>query len=108
MNVVSDDVLNLVLKEQAAADEAHGPIHSYHEGYALLKEEIEETEERLDEVQFLFDMAWSLIRADLSPKEAVASIKHTAEMLACEAIQVAAVCSRVLVVNENAREGSEA
>ena len=74
---------------------------SLHEGYAVLKEEVEEAGEELTTVKAGLEVVWDAIRrSDAYTKEEI--IKHVqaeidaAERLALEACQVAAVCNKIL------------
>jgi hypothetical protein len=75
----------------------HGAVYaSEHEGYAVLKEEIEEAAECLDVVNKNLAYVWALIKGN-HIKKSYASIEETKQYaiaLAEEATQVAAVCER--------------
>lgn len=97
MNVVSDQVKELVQREYRQAKKDHKPIASLHEGYAVLLEEVEETQEVCNFLNEYTEMFWQNVRCD-DPAYAeynVKSILSVAIDTACEAIQVAAVCKRI-------------
>lgn len=96
MNAVKDQVTNLVEIELAAANEKYPAFHSAHEGYAVILEEVEEAKEYMDTVMASMEFVWSGTRRDLCFVEEVEHIKNTAERLACEAIQVAAMAQKYL------------
>lgn len=98
MNVVKEHVKFLVNKEYEAVNETHKPIASMHEGYAVLLEEIEEVCEACEELKRRNNDFWYEIRTnhDEYLKSAVAKMLETSVEVACEAIQVAAVCRRIL------------
>lgn len=98
MNVVHDEVLALVQKEHDAATEKYGPIASLHEGYAVLLEEVEETKEAVSRVEHHTAFMWKHLRENSkeSALRRVEYIKAQSIQAACEAIQVAAVCKRIL------------
>lgn len=98
MNVVIDQVKELVQREYRQAKKDHNPIASLHEGYALLLEESEETQEVCDQLKEYTELFWQNVRCD-DPAYAeynVKSILSVAIDTACEAIQVAAVCKRIM------------
>lgn len=98
MNVVSDKVEALVRMEYEADCKDHGPLASLHEGYAVLKEEVEEAREELKEIKFKLYGFWRYVRED-SPayaQETAKKMEKNAILAACEAIQVAAVCKRIM------------
>ena len=91
--------------EQAVAYELQNIVKNYgatyaseHEGYAVLKEEIEEAEECLDCINKNLAYIWALIKNNHIQKgrEALEETKQYAIALAEEATQVAAVCERFL------------
>lgn len=97
MNVVSDKVEALVQLEYEADCKDHGPLASLHEGYAVLKEEVEEMGEASENIKGFLDGIWRALRVD-NEKMAISWAKRAkihAMHAACEAIQVAAVCKRI-------------
>jgi len=97
MKMLIDGVRELAMKELARAVEIHGSdFHSDHECYAVLKEEIEETE---DEVRLLgeeLQRLWLDVKSDNS-QNAQQKIKYMqiiAEKAAAELIQVVAMCQK--------------
>lgn len=98
MNVVKEHVKFLVNKEYEAANENHKPIASLHEGYAVLLEEIEEVCEACEELKRRNDVFWYEIRNnnDKYLESVIGKMLDASIEAACEAIQVAAVCRRIL------------
>lgn len=98
MNVVHDEVLALVQKEHDAAAEKYGPIASLHEGYAVLLEEVDELSEACNEIKRRMQIIWHDLRNNDNKDFMYIDnlIKSSAVLAACEAIQVAAVCQRIL------------
>ena len=91
--------------EQAVAYELqnivrkYGPTYaSQHEAYAVLKEEIEEAAEDMEQINRDLAYLWALIKNNHIKKgrEALEETKQYAIALAEEATQVAAVCERFL------------
>lgn len=88
---------------QAETDEAKltfGETYSSnHEAYAVLKEEVEEAEEKIDEMNHNLNWFWSCIRHGESKPDFIGTIERmqkAAENLAMEACQIAAVCNKIL------------
>ena len=98
MIVTRDAVKELAAQEYVAAEAAYPPVHSLHEGYAVLLEEIAETEEALDQAKDRLCRLWAAVREDKREWSAMltASAQDFAEQVACEALQSAAVCRRLL------------
>lgn len=109
MNVVKDEVLQLVKKEYDNANKVYGPIHSMHEGYAVLLEELEETEECIRYAKTNSNYMWSFIRAnklECTEYQAECLMKNALNT-ACESIQVAAVCNRIIDFCKEKEHGKE-
>jgi hypothetical protein len=85
--------------ELSNACELYGEkYHSLHEGYAVLKEEIEEAANNLNYINENFADLWECVKSDdeLSVKSQARFIAFGAVQLALEAIQVAAVARKIL------------
>jgi uncharacterized protein YecA (UPF0149 family) len=69
---------------------------SEHEGYAVLKEEIEEAADDLDQLNKDLAYLWALIKNNhiKNGNGTISEARDYAVMLAQEAVQVAAVCER--------------
>ena len=75
----------------------HGAFYeSEHEGYAVLKEEIEEAADDLEQLNKDLAYLWALIKKNHIKKGggAISEARDYAVLLAQEAVQVAAVCER--------------
>lgn len=94
MNAVEQDVRALVDKELAAANERFPQFHSQHEGYAVILEEMQETEEAIRLAKIGLEIAWRNIRDDIGAEVEISGLKDRAIQVACEAIQVAAMCRK--------------
>lgn len=70
--------------------------HTEHEGYAVLKEEIEEAEEEVKIINDFFSRLWINIKKNEHFVCELKGIKGRAELLAHEAFQVSAVCQKFL------------
>lgn len=94
---------NIDLINQAIENEykkmcsTHGAkYHTEHEGYAVLKEEIEEAEEEVKIINDFFSRLWINIKKNEHFVCELKGIKGRAEFLAQEACQVSAVCQKFL------------
>jgi hypothetical protein len=95
-----DKLLNTV--KQAVAEElgrtyseyGYSDFNSAHEGYAIIKEEIEEAEIELNRIKQKIGWAWESIKSNENPDDAIDSIKRYGTYLACEAIQIAAMAEK--------------
>lgn len=94
MNAIKDDVQKLVQKELNNANEKFALFNSPHEGYAVIKEEIEECMDDTTEILEAFAAAWYKIKNNDSAFDEIREVKNFAEHLATEAIQVAAMCDK--------------
>lgn len=95
----SESIRQAVAYELQNIIKEHGAVYaSEHEGYAVLKEEIEEAAEFLDDMNKDLAYIWALIRNNhiWRGQEAIAETKKYAIELANEAVQCAAVCERFL------------
>ena len=96
VNAIENDIRALVDKELAAANERFPQFHSEHEGYAVIKEEVDELKEYTDLINNRMIYLWAKIRFNNSYEELVPRIYDDAINAACEAIQVAAMCKKFL------------
>lgn len=104
MNAIETEVRALVDKELAAANERFPQFHSQHEGWAVIKEEMEETEEELAKMKIYLAGAWGNITSDVQANSDIESLKQRAINAACEAIQVAAMCKKFLEMEDKTSE----
>ena len=90
------NVQDAVLAELANAVRNYGAsYHSLHEGYAVLLEEVEEAEDDLRLINNNLGLLWQSIKSnDLNDTVLLTDIEGTAQLLALEAIQIAAVCAK--------------
>lgn len=83
------------LEHKTIVEEYGDGYHSTHEGYAVLREEIEEAKEKLDSVKTWHGKIWACIRDNMDISEyKLKRIESEAMDLAAEAVQIAAVCRR--------------
>lgn len=72
--------------------------NSLHEGYAVLKEEVEEAGDKLKAITFHLDVFWRMVKhnEEKAGKKTIALLADDAKQLALEAVQVCAVCNKIL------------
>lgn len=95
MNKIISKLPALVNEELAAANAVNGLFHSLHEGYAVLREEVEEASEALNAVKESLDMIWLGCRNNNPRWVALTEAERDALHLAGEAIQAAAMARKL-------------
>lgn len=97
MNAVENQVRELVKVELAAANKKFPPFHSAHEGWAVIREELDELETETEMAAASLAEAWEHIKDnDQAAKDEIEWLWQYAINAACEAIQVAAMCQKFL------------
>jgi hypothetical protein len=81
---------------EKAAIENGSTFNSQHEGYAVILEEVQEAKEELDRVEQKLKLVWGATRRDEYPAEAIQMLNHYAKLVACEAIQAAAMAQKLM------------
>lgn len=106
MNAIENDVNELVFKELNSANERFPLFNSPHQGYAVVKEEIEETMDGMNLLLEIFANAWAGIKKNEPVFEQFRAVKEIAKNVAIEAIQVAAMCDKYnMSLADNAKDG---
>ena len=104
MNAIEHLLPGLVEKELQAANAKFPPFASLHEGYAVMKEEVDECGDAMTLLDSLSNCLWGMIKADAHSFENLASMAGTIEKdaihLAAEAIQVAAMARKFLALQD--------
>lgn len=93
----SESIDKAVVYELQNIVKNYGAVYaSEHEAYAVLKEEIEEAAEDMEQINRNLAYLWALIKNNhiKAGGGAIAETIDYAKMLAQEAVQVAAVCER--------------
>lgn len=86
----------------------YGPTyHSTHEGYAILKEEVEEAADDLHELEWMLEVLWQNIRINYKVDDDLTKLKGVAVALAGEAVQCAAVLEKFLSSVEEIKHGKK-
>jgi hypothetical protein len=98
LNVIQDDIRDAIEKELCGANERFPLFASLHEAIAVIAEERDEAAAELDRLKMLFDCAWEHIKKDgqADALHCITMMKFTAESLAIEACQVAAMCEKAI------------
>lgn len=98
MDAIKDDIRDAVEKELASACEKFPMFSSLHEGYAVLKEEYEESMEEMTCIKTCIDLMWNQVKLNNSKLALshAARIKYAAERLAIEACQVSAMAEKMI------------
>ena len=94
MNAVEKDVEILTFKELNSANDQFPLFHSQHEGYAVIKEEIEEAMDGMNGLLEVFSNAWAAIKKNEDATVQMKMVGTLAQQVAIEAIQVAAMCDK--------------
>ena len=96
----------LIMDELVKANREHGLFHSLHEGYAILKEEIEEANDEITLLTGDIGLIWSACKSDNAKwanqlsKDAYTDAVHLIE----EAVQVAAMARKLMLYAEAVSE----
>ena len=88
-----------VENELENANDKFPMFNSSHEGYAIILEEVEEAKCEMDMVTYDIQAAWELIKANKTSLPMIKALKNRAILLAAEAIQVAAMCTKFIDSN---------
>ena len=108
MNAVKEDVEKLVQKELESANQRFPMFRSDHEGAAVILEEIEEAKTEMEETEKNFNVLWAHVKLNngMICSSHADDLRRRACMLACEAIQVAAMAQK-FIDSQKEREKSE-
>lgn len=98
-NDTKTSVSNAINSEYENAVETWGnKYNSLHEGYAVLKEEVEESETEMSLIKDELKTFWDLVKFGETGNlklQTIDNMRRAAERLALEAVQVAAVCMKI-------------
>lgn len=94
--------------ERRDAYATFGDLHSRNEAYGVLAEEIDEAREQMAQMMHYFDRLLRVIRCDLRELGSdLGQIRRSAQLAACECIQVSAVAQRFLdLIDKEKRDES--
>jgi len=71
-------------------------FRSTHEGYAIIKEEVEEAADEMESIDSWLEQGWRYIKANQNAIDEIVAMKQHAINLAAESIQVAAMCQKFI------------
>lgn len=94
MNAIENDVNELVFKELNNANEKFPLFTSEHQGYAVIKEEVEEVMDGMNLLLEVFAEGWKNTKQNKPASELFGVVGKLAKNVAIEAIQVAAMCDK--------------
>lgn len=75
-------------------NEQHPLFASNHEGAAVLLEEIEEARDEMERIKSAYDLLWRSIKHDMMSIRELEPLRKHATLCAAECIQVAAMCEK--------------
>lgn len=95
---MKESIEKLIAEELQKANAKFPPFASRHEGAAVIREEIEEAEQELQNLQTNHNIFWQYIKRKGEPGEChyLAKMREKAINLTEEAIQVAAMCDKYM------------
>lgn len=98
MNAVQADIQNLIKVELNEANKVNPQFNSAHEGYAVILEESDEVNMEVVAMSDCLTELWRSVKANNNGKSTinVCLLRAAAVNLACEAVQVAAMCDKLL------------
>ena len=99
----------IIQEERSDADRKYPLFSSLHEGESVMREEIEEVSEVLDEIMEAHNWIWKAVRANKSEtvKSAAKTIAKLSRKLIAESVQVAAVAGKIVdSINRSEKRGS--
>lgn len=98
------EVTEAIENELSAANKAFPGFNSTHEGYAVILEEAQETEDEMRKTGMNLNALWQATRMNQTQKqirEIAEAIRESARDMAAEAIQTAAIQKRGTIVEYN-------
>ena len=102
MQNLINNINPLVDKELKEANVQFPMFNSAHEGYAIIKEEVEEAEVELERVNDELNYAWLFVKSNDNESVLmnIKDLKEKAILLAAESIQVAAMAQKFIDSSE--------
>ena len=91
-----NEIKGLICNELISAEKKFKPFNSAHEGYAILKEEVEELEDNINYINEYLNNFWGFTKENskIGQLKMIEFISIHIENAIKEAIQVAAMCKR--------------
>ena len=99
MNAIQSNIQSLIRVELKAANLSNPLFHSAHEGYAVILEETDEANMEMVNMDEAINGLWESNKENDAERSAkiAKNIRRYATNLACEAVQVAAMCEKLLL-----------
>lgn len=96
MEELKQSVKQLVAEELERANKKFPMFHSRHEGYAVIKEEVEEVKQDIEDIQDIIEWTWDNVKRNntVLTDRYMIQLNALAIHLAAEAIQVAAMAQK--------------
>ena len=90
----ASEMIDTALKQ---ANEMYPLFHSLHEGYGVMKEEVEEATDDFDIIVWWYNEYWAATKADdfKRAREAAEQMKHSARKAIAELAQVGAMAAKI-------------
>lgn len=107
MKRLLESVQKLETEEYHRAADKFGPINTCsHHSYGVLKEEVDEAMDEARRVESTLSRYWDCVKHDdfQEQERAIAELERVAQLLACEAIQVAAMANKAFLTLRQAKE----
>lgn len=92
-------------EELKEANKKYPEFSSDHEAYAVIKEEVEECKEDVQEMEMVLSYFWGKVKRNRSSNDLISGMKKIALEAAAEAIQVAAMCDKFLMTQNTYLNG---
>lgn len=99
------EIERLATVELERANKKFPLFASDHEGYAVILEEFQESEEEVNRARFRLNRLWESVRADEAQTEYTRHIRERMLKAAAEAIQTAAMCEKFIQSQEERKYG---
>lgn len=99
------EIERLATAELEQANKKFPLFASDHEGYAVILEEFQESEEEVNRARFRLNRLWESVRADEAQTEYIRHIRKSMLKAAAEAIQTAAMCEKFIQSQEERKYG---
>lgn len=96
MDGLKSKISRIIQAEKLRGDGIYGPFRSPHEGYAVIREEIEEVEVEMERINSLLYELWQNVKIDESALYKAELMYDTAVNMAAEAVQVAAMALKYI------------
>lgn len=100
----TEEIRALIAKERTEADKTHPLFVDNHQAYAVILEEMEETEEVFTASLETLTYMWNCVKMDLPIELEAINIKQQMVEVAAEAIQVAAMCQKAIDSEQNRKQ----